>query len=162
MGLHDQNLINFIGQHFVQHPEHEDISLCQLVQVGEQLGAGKTPVAGEDAVGALPANGQAGPFQVPHGDLQDRFLRPVIDGQRAINAGDFNIAHDAEAGHVQEALVFFLLGVAEQVGIVPIGQRCVVAFGCGPDFVILVLVQVGDLYALWYQYPPAFGAGTQN
>ena len=72
----------------------------------------------------------------------------MIDGQRAINAGDVNIAHDAEAGHIQQALVFFLLGVAEQVGIVPIGQRCVVAFGCGPDFVILLLVQIGYFFGI--------------
>ena len=93
-------------------------------------------------MGAFAAHGQAGPFQMAHGDLQDRFLRTMIDGQRAINAGDFNIAHDAKTGHIQKLLVFFLLGVAEQVRIDPIGQRCVVAFGRGPDFVVLILVQI--------------------
>ena len=71
LGLHDQDLIHLIGQHLVQHPEQEHIPLLQLVQVGEQLGAGKSPVAGEDAVGALAAHRQAGPFQVPDGDLKD-------------------------------------------------------------------------------------------
>ena len=62
VGLDDQDLVHFVGQHLVQHPEQKDIPLLQLVQIGKQLGAGQAPVAGDDAVGALPAHGQAGPL----------------------------------------------------------------------------------------------------
>ena len=34
---------------------------------GEQPGAGQAPVAGQNAVGALAAGGQAGPLQMAHG-----------------------------------------------------------------------------------------------
>ena len=99
-------------------------------------------------MGAFAAHGQAGPFQMAHGDLQDRFLRTMIDGQRAINAGDFNIAHDAKTGHIQKLLVFFLLCVAQKVGVVPFCQRCIVGLCGGPDFVILILVQICDFFGI--------------
>ena len=67
--LHDEDLIHLIGQNLIQHPQEEGIPLPELVQVGEQLGAGQTPVTGEDAVGTLPAHRQAGPFQMAHGHL---------------------------------------------------------------------------------------------
>ena len=67
--LHDEDLIHLIGQDLIQHPQKEGIPLPELVQVGEQLGAGQTPVTGEDAVGALPAYRQAGPFQMADGHL---------------------------------------------------------------------------------------------
>ena len=99
-------------------------------------------------MGAFAAHGQAGPFQMAHGDLQDRFLRTMIDGQRAINAGDFNIAHDAKTGHIQKLLVFFLLCVAQKVGVVPFCQRRIVGLCGGPDFVILILVQICDFLGI--------------
>ena len=58
-------------------------------------------MTGKDAVGALPANGQAGPVQMPHGDLEDGFLRAMVYGQAHINFRDLDIAHDAKAGNVQ-------------------------------------------------------------
>ena len=35
LGFRNQDLIDLIGQHVVQDPEHKDVSRLQLVQVGE-------------------------------------------------------------------------------------------------------------------------------
>ena len=67
--LHDQDLVHLVGHHLVQHPDHKGVPLRQAVQIGEQPGAGQAPVAGQNAVGALAAGGQAGPLQMAHGHL---------------------------------------------------------------------------------------------
>ena len=67
--LYGADLIHLVGQGLVQNPQNEGIPLCQLVQIGEQLGAGQTPVAGQDAVGPRPAGGQGGAFNMAHSNL---------------------------------------------------------------------------------------------
>ena len=39
------------------------------------------------------------------GDLQDRFIGPVVDRERHLDAGDVDVAHDAGAGDVEDAVV---------------------------------------------------------
>ena len=103
--LHDQNLIDFISQQPVQHGNGEGVSLLQLIQVGEQPGAGQPPVRGQHAMAALPADGQAAALQMAHGHVQHIRRRTVIDGQFHADSVDVDIAHDAHAVDVQDFLI---------------------------------------------------------
>ena len=38
VGKHHGNLIHLIGQSFIQHPQEEHITLCELIQVREESG----------------------------------------------------------------------------------------------------------------------------
>ena len=51
--LDDQYLIDLIGQHLIENPEHEYRAFLQLIEVGEQLCAGQTAMTGQNAMGAL-------------------------------------------------------------------------------------------------------------
>ena len=103
--FHDANLIHFIGQNFLQHVQPKHVSFDQLIQIGKQLRRRQTSMAGKHAVGAHAAHRQRGTRNVPHGDLQHRFVRAMINGQHAVQRRNFNIAHDPCAGDVQQALV---------------------------------------------------------
>ncbi len=146
--LHDQNLVYLIGQHLIQHAQPEPIPHHQPIQVGEKSGTGQAPVAGQDAVGALPAHGQARPLQVPHSHLQNRILGAVVNGQGHIQAGDFDVAHNAHAGHVQQPLIFRLLVVVQKVGVFPAHQGAVIGLGLLPKLTVAILVQLGHLLGI--------------
>ena len=60
MRLYNEDLIYLIGQDLVQNTEHKQVSLADLVQVGKELGAGQTPVSGNNTMGALSTYGKAG------------------------------------------------------------------------------------------------------
>ena len=60
IGKNRFHLVNLIGQGLVQHLDIKHIARFQLVQVGQQLLGGKAAVAGDNAVGAAAADGQAG------------------------------------------------------------------------------------------------------
>ena len=38
VGENHGDLVHFIGQSFIQHPQEEHITLCELIQVGEETG----------------------------------------------------------------------------------------------------------------------------
>ena len=78
--LDNQDLIHFIGHHFVQHADHKLIPCHQLIQIGKELRAGKAAMPRQNAVGAFPPYRQAGPVQMPNGDLKHLVLRAMIDG----------------------------------------------------------------------------------
>lgn len=119
-GLYNEDLVHLVGQHLVQHPDGEGVPLHDLVQIGKQLGAGQASVAGEHAVGALAAYGQAGPVHMAHGDLQNGFGGAVVDGQGHIDIGDLDIAHNARAAEVQKLFILLLLLLRQGEAVHPV------------------------------------------
>ena len=108
----------------------------QLVQAGEQLGAGQAAVAGEHGVAVFAADGQRGRLDMADAFLQDLLAGAVVDGQVNADLGDGDAAHHAV--HIQDLFVIFGQGVAAagHKGVmhgVP-GKVFVVFFGQGPLF----------------------------
>ncbi len=85
---------------------------------------------------------------MPHGNLKDGFLRTVVDGQGTINAGDFNVAHDAKTGHIQQPLIFRFLLLTEQIGIASRQEGLVIGSGFLPELIIRVVVQIRHLFRI--------------
>ena len=146
--FHDQDLIHLIGQHLIQHAEHEHVPFHKLIQVGEQLCAGEPPVPGQNAVSACAAHGQARPIQMAHGDLEDGFLRAVINGQRAADARDLDVPHHAKPGNVEQLLILRPLRFAEKVGVAPPQKGGVVRLCVFPQHVIARLFQRCHVFSI--------------
>ena len=102
-------------------------------------------MARKHTVGPRPAYRQARPFQMPHRNLQNTFIGAVVDGQRTVNRGDFNIPHNAGPRNVEQLLIGRFLLIAEDVGVAALGQRSIVVGGRRPNLIILVLVQLSNL-----------------
>ena len=97
---HGVDLVNLIGQDFIQHLQIEGVPNFQLVQVGKHLLACKTGVTGEDGVGAAAANGQGTANEMPHAPVQGFLIRAMVDRQGYPQLGNMNIAHGSGAGEV--------------------------------------------------------------
>ena len=72
----------------------------------------------------------------------------MIDGQGAVNTGNLDIAHNAQAGNIQQLFIGRFLLLRQQVGIVPLQKGCVIGGSRLPKGLILVLVQAGDLLGI--------------
>ena len=105
----DADLIYFIGQRLIQGTDHEYVPLFQLVQIGKELGTGKSSVSGKNTVSIDTAYWKGAPFDVTNGNLKDTFICAVIDGKRTLNLRNFDIAHDPGSGNIQQVIVFLLL-----------------------------------------------------
>ena len=93
-GLNDTDLIHLISDRPVEDRHGKCISGSHFIQIREQPGAWQAPVAGYDAVRALATDRQRRAGQVPDRNLEYRFIRTVIDRQRYVDLGDFNIPHN--------------------------------------------------------------------
>ena len=124
--LDDEDLVDLVGQYLVEHADGERIALDQLVEIRKQLRARQPAVAGEHAVAAFAADGQAGPADVPGGDLEHVVVRAVVDGQGDIDGRDLDIAHDAGAADVQETVIFRLLALGQEIAGLAGGERLVI------------------------------------
>ena len=69
VGQHSADLIHLVGQCLVQHSQQEYVALGQLIQIGEQLGAGQTAVAGQDTVRTLAAGRKRGALHMADSNL---------------------------------------------------------------------------------------------
>lgn len=139
--LNDQNAVYLIGQHLVEHADHERIALDELVEVGEELRAGQAAMAGEHAVGAFSAGRERGPVEMADGDLEDRIVRPVVDRKRELDGRDLDVAHDAGTGDVQQAVILRALLVGQEIAVFAFQQRLVVVSGRRPQLVIPRLIE---------------------
>ena len=72
----------------------------------------------------------------------------MVDGQGAVDLRDLNVAHDAKAGHIQQALILFFLCFAEKKRHVSPGQRFIIALRGIPKRVILGVVQLRDSFGV--------------
>ena len=70
----DADLIYFIGQRLIQGTDHEYVSLFQLVQIGKELGTGKSSVSGKNTVSIDTAYWKGASFDVTDGTLKDTFI----------------------------------------------------------------------------------------
>ena len=68
---HNADLINLIGQDLVEHCDLCNVSLLELVHVGEDLCAGQASVAGDHTMGSLSADRQGASLNVTDRDLQN-------------------------------------------------------------------------------------------
>lgn len=100
------DLVNLIGENFIQHFQIEGVPNFQLVQVGKHLLAGKAGVAGQNCVGVAAADGQGTANEMAHAPVQGFLLRSVVDGQRHCQFRDMDIAHGSGAGKVLSELRF--------------------------------------------------------
>ena len=146
MGLDNEDLVDLVGQDLIQDMQHKHIANLELVKIGEEPGAWQAPVSGEHTVASRTANGQAGPVQMPHGDLQDGLLSAVIDGQHHIDHGDLDIAHDAVAADIQQGFVDLLLLVRQKEIVGTVEQRLVIILGGVPKFLILCVIDICHLF----------------
>ena len=103
--LHNQDLVNLIGQGFVQHMEVKEISLFQLLQIRKHPGCCHAGMGRNHSMRALTANGQGCSGHVPRAALQGVLAHAVVDGQQHINSGNLNVAHNAIPGQIQKAVV---------------------------------------------------------
>jgi hypothetical protein len=140
MRLYNEDLIYLIGQDLIQNAEHKQVSLADLVQVGKELGAGQTPVSGNNAVGTLPTYRKAGPLQVTDSDLEDRVLGAVIYRERNTDAGDLNIAHNTVTGNVQELVILLLLFRGSGIAVGTVQETAVIFSRCLQESFVFVLL----------------------
>ena len=70
MRLNNENLVDFIGQHLVQHAEGEGIAVGELVKVGKELGGGQPSMRREGGMRPRFASRQACALNVTDGDLK--------------------------------------------------------------------------------------------
>ena len=143
----DADLIHLVGQHLVQRPDDEGITLGQLVDIGEQTGRRQTTVSGQDTMGTRAADGQRRALDVADGDLQDAVIRAMINGQGAADLLYFNIPDDTASVNIQ---LFLVLGPLFLREIGPaatrLGDLLVVGVGALQQFFITVLVHVGHRF----------------
>lgn len=146
--LDDADLVHLVGQGLVQHVEDEGVPFRQLVQVGEQLGAGQPAVAGQHRVGAGAAHRKAAALDVADADLQSGLVGAVVDGQIDVDLVDLDVADHVGAGHVHGGVVLgqLLVRKAEAVGFA--GQGGVVGPGLREQLVVGVVVQGGHLFSV--------------
>ena len=104
-GQYNGDLVHLVGEHAVQDRDGEGVAYFQLVQIGEQLGAGQAAVGRNDRVGALAAHRQAGALQVTCRHLQHAIAGAVVDGQLHTDLFNGDVAHNAGAGHIQRIFI---------------------------------------------------------
>ena len=75
------------------------------------------------------------------GDLENGILRPVVDRKRELDGRDLDVAHDAGAGDVQQAVILRTLLVGQEIAVFAFQQRLVVVSGRRPQFVIPRLIE---------------------
>ena len=126
-------------------------------------------MAGEHAVRPRAARGQRAALDVADGDLQHALARAVIDGQGAVDLRDLDIAHDARAGDVQQAVIDRLLLLAHHKAPVLADQRLIVRLGLREQLVKARMVQLRDRVAvagnragLMHGIPPVADGGVQH
>ena len=98
--------------------EGERIALLQLVQAGEQPGAGQSGMPGHHRMRGLAAHRQRTARDMAGRDLQDALVGAVVDRQAHLDAGDGHIAHHTRAGDVEHALVIPFLGIGHDPTVV--------------------------------------------
>ena len=107
--FYNADLIYLIGKDFIQHTQHKNVTLLELIQIGKKLCAGETSMPRKDAVATCTANRETGPFEMPHSNLQNGLLRPMVNWETHIEIWNLDIAHDTEAGYIQQLLILGLL-----------------------------------------------------
>lgn len=111
--IHDEYLIHLIGENLMQDTDQELIPFHDLIQIGEELGAWETSVAGENGMRPLSSHGKAGPVQMADGDLEDALIGAVVNRERAFDCRNIHVTHNAGPGYIQGIAVFFLFLVRE-------------------------------------------------
>ena len=66
--LDNENLVDFVSQHLVQHAEGEGIAVGELVKVGKELGGGQPSMRREGGMRPRFASRQACALNVTDGD----------------------------------------------------------------------------------------------
>lgn len=79
------------------------------------------------------------------GDLQDRFIGPVVDRERHLDAGDVDVAHDAGAGDVEDAVVGLDLLVRQHEPPGLLHEVLVECFRLSPHAVEILFIHVCNL-----------------
>ena len=144
VGIDDDDLVDLIGQGLVEDAHEEDVAQLDLIEVGEELGAGQAAMARQNAMAGRAADGKRRALDMADGDLQYGGVDAVVDRQRHLDVGDLDIAHDAAARDIQQAFVFGALVVAHHIAVVFVGQGSIVVEGVLPDVGIVDLVDLGD------------------
>ena len=139
--LDDQDAVNLVGQNLVEHADDERIAFDNLIEIGKQLCAGQSAMAGEDAVCAFAADRETCPVQMSDRDLQNGIAGAVVDRQRDVDGRNLDIAHDAGAADVQQTLILRLLLLGQEKAVFPRQQRPVIILRRRQQLVIGVLVQ---------------------
>ena len=100
------------------------------------------------------------------GDLQDRIICPVIDGQRLPYLGNIDIAHDSRLSYIQDTIVFLDLSFCHRPFYAGLGKSPVVFFRFFKQPVIIFRIQLGysgrigsDRSGLMNAVPPVSNAG---
>ena len=101
-------------------------------------------MAGDDAVRALAADGQACALDVAYRNLEHRVLHAVVYGQGDADGGYLDIAHDAAAVGVQKALVELVLRLVGAEAVFPARQRRIIRHGGIPELGVPLVVQLRD------------------
>ena len=148
VGQHSADLIHLVGQCLVQHPQQEYVALGQLIQIGEQLGAGQTAVAGQDTVRTLAAGRKRGALHMADGDLQNRLVRAMIDGKVTLYFGNLDVAHDAVVRNIQQGFIDLLLLLGHDKAACAVVQCFIVSACIRPNLVIRGIVQIGHLLGI--------------
>ncbi len=144
-GENDEDLLDLVGEDFIQDVDGEGIALDDLVKVGEKPCARQPPMPGNDGMGGRAADGKAGALDMPGRDLQDALRGAVINGQLHVDIGDGHIAHDAGAGDI-ENVVIAGDGIEIREGCVEVCKLFIVGVGFGKEFFRLAVVHLSDYF----------------
>lgn len=99
-------------------------------------------MAGKDAMGTCSADGEGSTLNMADGDLEDGLIGTVINGEGAVNFFDFDIAHDAVAGHIEQGEIAFLLFLGRVVTVGGVPEVLIIRSGVVQE---LFVVDVGDI-----------------
>ena len=127
----------------VTYTENKGITNLHLIQIRKQLGAGQSAMAGQQAVGALAAHRQAGADDVPNGDLQHLVGGAVVNGQRNIDGGNFDMAHNAGTGGIQQGRIAGQSGFIRNEAVVEPGNGTVIFVGGFPHGIVAGVIDGG-------------------
>lgn len=144
-GENDKDLLDLVGEDFIQHVDGEGVALDDLVKVGEKPCARQAAMPGNDGMGGRTADGKAGALDMSGRNLKNALGGAVVNGQLHVDIGDGNIAHDAGAGDIEDVVI--------ARNFVKIGKRCiergelaVIVAGFGEHLVVLLVVKLGDRF----------------
>lgn len=143
-----QNLVDLIGIGLIENLDYEGVTKGEAVKVGEELGRGQTTVPGKDGMTASAADREGGALDMTDSYLEHGFIGSVIDGERAADDGDFDIAEDAVAGDIEKRFILGAFLVGHGISILFLNEGLIIGVGGFKKLVIFIIIHIGNFFGI--------------
>ena len=94
---------------------------------------------------AFPAYREGAPLNVPDRDLQDGWIRAMVNRQRALDFRDLDIANDPVSRDVQQTFIYFPFRFCHKIAFTLANQRPVISRGLVSQLFAAFFLQPGHL-----------------